>query len=269
MELKLTQLQNQTHDNNAVAEEAIKLLIVALEKLKSFFIRYHFCNKNEEMHFFRVIKPHFSSKLIYYNEIYNIETNRPFGLTKVLRKYYQNEMRKLKKFYDENADFYKYYHSGNHTLDKKYFLRGKPDLKLTIDSFYLQSDHRFSTSHDYKVAKILANESIKEHLETQIARLQVKGVTLTTKDRGKTLKWTGSKVALVELIYALQAEGVFNNGQSDLKEIITFFELHYDIQLGQYHRTFLEIRERKSERARFLNSLTDRLLTRMDTADQN
>ena len=38
------------------------------------------------------------------------------------------------------------------------------------------------------------------------------------------LTWTGSKVALIELIYALHTEGVFNNGAADLKNIAEYFE---------------------------------------------
>ena len=36
--------------------------------------------------------------------------------------------------------------------------------------------------------------------------------------------WTGSKVALIELLYALHSEKVFNNGTSDLKDIAEYFE---------------------------------------------
>ncbi len=81
-------------------------------------------------------------------------------------------------------------------------------------------------------------------------------------------KWTGSKVALVELIYALHAEGVFNNGSSDLKDVAEFFEHTLNVDLGQFHRTFLEIRMRKSDRTKFLNSLRDSVLKRMDEADE-
>jgi len=38
------------------------------------------------------------------------------------------------------------------------------------------------------------------------------------------LNWTGSKVALIELLYALHSEGVFNNGAADLKDLVEYFE---------------------------------------------
>ena len=125
-----------------------------------------------------------------------------------------------------------------------------------IDSYYFQADHRFTTSHDYKVARILANDEIKVFLEEQIAKLNRKTKTIQTPSPlHKGPKWTGSKVELIELIYALHTEGVLNKGASGLKEITSFFESVFEIDLGQFHRVFLEIRNRKTERTKFLNTL--------------
>jgi hypothetical protein len=119
------------------------------------------------------------------------------------------------------------------------------------------------------VAKIIANENLKTFIENQVLELnkkvKIKNEVLNTK----TQKWTGSKVALIELIYALHTEGVFNYGTSELKEVTTFFETAFNIDLGQFNRTFLEIRARKSERTKFLNTLKEKLILRMDDADEN
>lgn len=69
-------------------------------------------------------------------------------------------------------------------------------------------------------------------------------------------------------MYALQSKGVFNNGSADLKEVAAFLEHTFEIDLGQYHRTFLEIRIRKTGRTKFLDTLTETLTTRMDEADR-
>src|SRR5690606_13625924 len=128
-----------------------------------------------------------------------------------------------------------------------------------------QADHRFSTSHDYKVAQILANEQLTKYIENELAVLN--NVTPVRQSPGKKIKWTGSKVALIELIYALHAESLFNHGTAELKETVSHFEAMLNINLGQFHRTFLEIRSRKSDRTKFLNALTKTLEMRMDNAD--
>ncbi|MDI5887407.1 RteC domain-containing protein [Flavobacterium yafengii] len=267
-QLKLIHLETENPIQSA--EQAIKNSVAALEKLKIFFIKHKRLNKTEEIEFFRNIKPKFASKLIYYNEIYTIETNKAFGSQKTIAKYYKAELLKLKVFFKKNQEFYRYYRTANNYLDTKYFVRTKYDLKLMVDSYYFQADHRFTTSHDYKVARILANDEIKVFLEEQIQKLGRKTITIQSPSSlPKGPKWTGSKVELIELIYALHTEGVFNNGASGLKEVTTFFEYSFNIDLGQFNRVFLEIRNRKSERTKFLNTLKNKLMIRMDEADEN
>ena len=267
---QLKVIHSETLEPIEYAEKAIKMLIIQLEKLKTSFLNHQFQSKSEEIDFFRNVKPHFAAKLIYYNDIYNIETNKPPSSKKAICKYYNAELIKLETFFNENVEFYRYYRTGNQNLDHKYFIRGKHDFRHTLDSFYFQADHRFSTSHDYRVARILANDNIKKYLEKEISKVKNKeepsaGLLPSTKKQ----IWTASKVALVELIYALHTEGVFNNGASELKEVTSFFEATFHVDLGQFHRTFLEIRSRKSERSKFLSTLREKLILRMDDADEN
>lgn len=266
LEQQLETIHLESKDPVEYSEKAMKYIVSILEKLKSFFIQYTFEKKSDEIEFFREIKPQFASKLIYYNTIYGIETKKPFGSSKAQRKFYNTELTKLKDFFDENSHFYEYYRTGNRYLDKKYFVRGKHDLKLSIDSFYFQADQRFSTSHDFKLAKILANDKIKEYLQQRLELLQNRAAKENSEYNIQ--KWTASKVALTELIYALHTEGVFNNGASDLKDITAFFETTFKVDLGQYHRTFLDIKSRTSERTKFLNGLRDKLMSRMDQSEQ-
>jgi len=58
----------------------------------------NFKSEEEEIQFFKEIKPQFTSKIIYYNTIFNIEMKKPNGGTRVLKKYYNNELVKLKAF---------------------------------------------------------------------------------------------------------------------------------------------------------------------------
>lgn len=251
------------------SEKAIEIILIAIANLKKVVTKIGFKSNAEEIHFFKDIKPQFTSKLIYYNMVYKIEMKRPNGGNRVLKKYYNNELQKLKAYFDNELDFYKYYRSGSSYLDYKYFLRGKYDIKLALDSYYFETDSSFSTSHDFKVARILANDLIQLYLEDQLIMIDNK--ELGDKSQRKPnikLMWTGSKVALIELMYALHTEGVFNNGAADLKDIANYFEYTFDIDLGQYRRVFLEIRARKSEKSKFITTLNEALLKRMEKSDE-
>lgn len=264
----LKQIHAESNDPLLYAPKAIKILIPALEKLKAFFLEHHGKSKTEEIIFFRNIKPKLVAQLITYNEVYTIATNKPFASKKTIRKYFKAELKKLETYAKDHSEFYKYYHSGNRYLDHKYFVRGQHDLRLTLDSCYFQADQRFATSHDYKLARLLANQEIKAFLENELNRLENTNQYKPIQPNNK-IKWTASKVALIELIYALHAEAAFNNGTTDLKETVSHFETMFDIDLKQFHRTFLEIRARKSERTKFLTTLKDKLIHRMDNADEN
>ncbi len=268
LQQRLDKIHSETAEPLEYAEKGIKASISVLEKLKTKFISHEFQDKRQEIDFFRNYKPQLASKLIYYNEVYTITSNKPIGSKKTIRNYYKSELDKLELFFNENLEFYRYYRTGNQALNNKYFLRGKYDLKLTLDSFYFQADQRFSTSHDYKVAKILANDAVKVFLESELQKLESNNDSHTFASEHKGQSWTGSKVALIELIYALHAEGVFNNGHSELKEVVKIFESAFSVDLGQFNRVFLEIRARKSERTKFLNVLKEKLVLRMDDADE-
>jgi len=249
-------------------EQAITVILKSINELKKVATKTNFKSKSEEIQFFKEVKPLFTSKLIDFNLVYRIEMKKPNGGNKILKKYYNNELLKLKAFFDNELEFYQYYRSGSTYLDYKYFLRGEVDIKLALDSYYFESDMSFATSHDFKVATILANDLIELYLENQLLMLENNENSEKSQRKPNVkLTWTGSKVALIELIYALHTEGVFNNGAADLKDIAEYFEHTFEIDLGQYRRVLLEIRARKSDRTKFLTTLNDSLQKRMENSD--
>ena len=110
---------------------------------------------------------------------------------------------------------------------------------------------------------------IQLYIEDQLIMIENKDLGDKSQRKPNTkLIWTSSKVALTELIYALHSEGVFNNGAADLKDIAENFEHIFEIDLGQYRRTFLEIRARKNDKTKFITTLNDALLKRMENSDE-
>lgn len=243
--------------------QAILIFQEALEKLC-----YHFTQQKEiktevEIQFFKKIKPQWMSKLIYYNECYKIEQNKPAGTQSTIRKYYAKQIKKINHFFIENQEFYKYYSNVYQHLDDKYFLRNQQYIKLSLESFYFIADKSFTTGYDYKAAQLIAFEKLQMHL------IEVKKQYAKKNNNNQSnLIWTGSKVGIIELIYALHAEGVFNEGKCELREIVYNFGKVFNVEIGQVHRTFYEICARKSDRAKFLNTLKENLLKRIEQSDK-
>nr|WP_294894898.1 RteC domain-containing protein [uncultured Pedobacter sp.] len=261
LEIEINELEIEIDCPIQRTEAVVQLIVQSLSDLKKYVLTNGFKSDDEEIHFFKYQKPLIAAKLIYFNTIYKIETKKPYG-AKPIRKYLIKELKKLKRFFSNNLDFYKYYRSNNSFLDESFFVRGKHDIRLWLDTFYFEADHRFSTSHDHKVAEIIANDLIQVYLEDQLNNNHKK-----TAD-SSSLNWTGSKTALTELIYALHSHGVFDNGNTDIKLIAKTFESAFNIDLGDFYHTFMELKSRKINRTKFLNNLCDTLVNRMGEQEE-
>ena len=244
-------------------ENAIILVLQKLEEIKKYIKKNGFKDDEAEILFFKQLKPQLVSKLIYFNAIYKIETKRPRGGDKIIKKYLNVELSKIKRYFDANLEFYKYYRTNSTHLDNKFFLRGKHDIKLSLDTYYFEADHNFTTSHDYKVAKIIANDLIQVYLEDQLSNNNQRKLLETPP-----LNWTGSKTSLIELIYSLHSQGSIDNGNADIKIIAKTFENIFNIDLGDFYHSYLELKGRKINRTKFLDSLRDALIKRMDEQDE-
>lgn len=266
LEKELNSITNDTRDIFEVSELSINSIVRSLELVRERVKKESFKTEEEEIYFFKTIKPKFISKLVYHSTVFNIERNKPFGDTIAKKKYYLAELKTLKEYVNKNQNFFRYIRANSNFLDNKYFLRGKFDIHLKFESYYFESDPAFSTSHDFKSAKFISTSLLENYIESQLKELEEE--RLLSNIENPKLKWSDTKASMVELIYALHAKGVFNNGNASLKEVADFFQQSFDIDLGNYHRSYLDIRQRKTESTKFLDSLLISFKNRMDESDE-
>lgn len=250
------------------AEESYKVISIAYEKLQAFLLKHKFKTQHEEIKYFKSQKPKLTSKLIYFGKVYHIEMKKPQGTVKSKRKHLLNELDKINRYFDNNLDFIRYYRSHETYLDHKYFVRNKIDFKHSHESFSIELDKKQSTSFDFKIAKIIANDLLQVYLHDELNYIEL----FDKKEKSLVVpkfkhSWTDSKTALIELIYALHSQGSIDNGKADIKEIATHFESVLNIDLGDYYKTYLEIRMRKTIRTKFLDGLKDSFTKRMNDSD--
>ena len=252
-----------------VVLDVVEFLQRSLEDLRTYIVNHPFSNKEEEIYFFKHIKPEVLSRLLYFTEIYNTEMRKPHGSIEVLKKYYNDRLDELTSYFESNLDFYQYYRSKATHLDNHYFVRGHIDFKLCPNCIPYDRDPEFSTCYDHKAAQILANDMLCIYLNKKLHGVDKQ--VIIAKSRSflpeHPFRWTATKIAAVELGYAIYAAGVLNNGQADIKEIMTFMEASFQIDLGDYYRTYITMKDRKKDRTSFLNSLIKSLLKKMDEDD--
>lgn len=252
----------------SMSDKSIETSVKYLQLLKNYTLNNEFETKEDEIHFFKNIKPKFSSKLIYFSKVRKLESYKPLGSKRIQRDYLDNELNKLNIYFGENTEFYNYYRLGGHSFDSKVFTRNSAEIDYNLDIFYHELDHRFSTTHDFKVAIILANEIFQRYIENKITSLSnTKSVINKNPLANKVFKWTGSKTDLIELIYALHTQKVFNDGKADLTEITKCFEKLFDIELGDIYRACNEIKNRKIKKTKFIDTLSENLNKRFDEKD--
>lgn len=93
-------------------EKAIEIILKSIQKLKIIFIKENIKSEEKEIDFFKNIKPRFTSKLIYYNIIYKMEAQMPYGGERILKKCLNNELDKIRRYFYNNHDFNKYHRTG-------------------------------------------------------------------------------------------------------------------------------------------------------------
>lgn len=239
-----------------------------LSELRDNIKQYKFENKEDEIYFFKNQKPEILGRLLYFYKIYRIETQCPTGSNDVIKNYLNTELGSLTYFFSRNLDFYQYYRSQSTIYDEYYFIRGKTDIRLCTDSSQFDKDPYFSTGYDYKVAKIIANEMLRIYLNKRLVKLDNSNQIEDNRQRltKYPFRFTGKKVSLIELGYSLVSSGDINNGNAEIKEMMDFLSIMFNVDLGDYYAAYIAMKERK-DRTAYLHRLIDNLTKRMDEDD--
>ena len=263
LEQELSLLKTQTQDFIELTEMAMGLCDKVIAEFREMVLLDGFQTDDEEIYFFKYIKPRVYSKLIFYTEVFNIETYRPREGKKEQIRYLKDIVRKFCIYLNENKEFYQYYRLNKAYSDKEYFLRGKADHRIHVDNIMNHVDPKFSTGYDHTLAKIIAYEQLKKYVGNEIQK--IKGIV----NQDSNLHWTGKKVDAVLLIYALNFFKIINNGQADIVEISRAFEKMFNLDLKNLYNIFTkEIKGKKKDRAEFLRKLLETFERRLDDLDK-
>jgi len=243
------------------SQEASCLLTEAFNQLKAFTLPYKFKNEEEEILFFKEIKPKFCYRLIYYRKVFNIEMNRPTGIEKQ-REYLNEVLDDIDKYNHKRLDFIRYYRAGSTHLDTLYFLRNKSVAEQYLETFYHELDPKFSTNCDFKVAKILANDMLSAYLMHEIELLNDSGTKNTPSNfPAIKLTWKGTKAEFQEQILSWDSAATF--GDVPLTQLHSYMQNVFNIQVdGNLSRILDDLKTRNTPTP-FIDKIKNALLRRM------
>ena len=250
------------------AEKGIKLCNTTLSQFQNAVEKEDFESVEAEIDFFRNIKPIPMSYLIYFTEVRTCELSIPKTGARHQIRFFEKEVKKINKFFSRNNDFVNYMEQSHNYLDHQFFTRnnlGNFPFAPTINYYQYPE---FSTSHDMLWSKIQAMYRFIHYIREGLKRLQPGSKYTYTKKQPRLLLWSGTKTALVELIYAIHANGDLNHGAVELSRVASSFEDFFNIKLDNFYKTYSEIRSRKGSRSKYLESLIIRLEVKMNQDDE-
>ena len=148
---------------------------------------------------------------------------------------------------------------GSTYLDRLYFTLQEYDPKQHA-SFKYPLDAKFSSPADTTLSCLMAADRYVQFLKNEHYTLKNPNLD-PSWEFPSTLHWQKSKTDLIELIYALMASNAI---RGDLKNTITVLEKVFNIDLGNFYRTFSDIKYKKNPSA-FLDQLKFSLLEKIET----
>lgn len=263
------QLQDIEHSDSDIIKESKRAIILCRETLsclKKEIIDKEFDTIDQEIEFFKTTKQIPLAHLIYYLECYTFETQFPVIDKKQQEKYISKSRHKIQSFFTRHLDFVNYIEQEHNHLDTWYFTRRKNgELKIIPTQDYT-IEIEFNTSHDILLGKLLAYKRFIKYLEVRFEKQEQK-TNIESLSKHYDLKWTSSKTALTELIYALYYSRAINHGNTDKKDIAMAFQKLFNFELGDFYKTLSEIKSRKKSRTRFLDELSINFVHEMEKSD--
>lgn len=152
-------------------EQSFRITIKAWSRLQDEFLGYRFDTTEEEINFFKYIKPLFTGRIEFYAMAYKAALFCPEDNKKQLRSFWKEELKKLHTFRKNNEGFVAYYEKGFTSLDQDYFLETKESSAPT--PYHLGAE--LSSSHDYLASAILAHEMYHKYVLDQLEKLRDAG----------------------------------------------------------------------------------------------
>ena len=257
---QLDRLKEEQPDPLLQARAAIPVCLEHVRLLRKQIRSFRNIPRYDEIRFFKYLKPQFVSQYLYYVMQYRLHYEWPMGDTKTQQLYLENEIAKLRRFFQENHQFCSYYGSHSAYLDNTYFVRGQEDVDPSEDHLLCGTDPSFFTPKDLLVSKMLANNLFCSYLTGQLDQVQQLPKETSPKTKTPGLVWTESKSALMEVIYGIYLSGAVNGGNCEIKTLATVFCTVFNVEIKHIYDYIYHLKMRKLEPTKYTDCMRTCLL---------
>ncbi len=213
--------------------------------------------KQDEITFFKEVKPQLTSLYYYYRRALDIVHQVPATSVTVKERVLQDERRKLDHFALNNQDLQCYLKRGLKHNDELYYTRKWDDTELFADYRLVDLDQTYSTRKGFKTARLLAHPYLYQFIEQQIRALRHTPDSVPSTE----VQWVGKKVNLVTLIYGLiETKQV----DADVSKLAHLMSDVFSVDLNNIYGMWQDIKMRKKEKLPFIKELIEVLSNKID-----
>lgn len=261
---------------NFANRKALELSLIYYQKMKEFVKSKGFKNDEEEINYFKNIKPKLQSQVIYFKKIIQIQSNVPIGSVDTKKEFYSSYLLTMTAYHEENKEIIRYYRSFKTNLDINFFIRKNAILHRGLEPELSEVDYDQCTGYDLVIAKFIALEKLERYVRFQLMNIDSldpqaflpEDYNFSEQAFVPELVWTETKIALIEVLNIFKAANVFNNGTVDMKTIVAHFEYMLQIDLGDIYKGLNQIKERKKiSKTHFIDQITENFKRKLEQDD--
>lgn len=239
--------------------KALELIKTALNNLKEIILVKKFSSLQEEIEFFKEIKPSLLAKFYLTSFVIQYK-NQQFISKDAVSKLVESNTEENQSFLTEYKTYILQLMEYNEDQEKEYFVRKQfsPPMNDVLQKVLLNPN--FCTFHSEILAVFKSQKLIQNFLNSE------KEKNRNPFNQVFDLKWTQNKTSLIELMYGLYYSNAVNNGECSIKDLKNVFELMFNVDLGNVYRTYHELKNRDI-RTPFIDSLRIAVENKLDEDD--
>jgi len=247
------EMDNYAHKHNQLKYFTHLALLYskAIADLNAKIITYDFTSIEEEINFFKSIKPQLLAEQ-HYNFKRAMIIQDCQHVSKAKRdNYIMNKIARIDSFYVDNKEFSIYLTLDTNNRDKDYFVRLSSRKTTNLDYNLVDKDARTTCEKGHTIGKILSKQKLLVYLQSLLKEDQLFSMSVGLQVIGK-LNWTGSKTEAIELIYALKTAGLIDEDISRIAEVLGHA---FGFQTLDTYKTWQRIKDRKLEPTKLMSKL--------------
>lgn len=261
VDLRKKELLSNALEIRHIANDMTNYISSLIPEVRKEICGHKFVSSEEEIIFFKEIKPSLIKELYYFTEIYNIEMLNERNSISSEVEYYQEVVDTNKISFTKKSSQCVYFELNRTDLDIIYFTRNQTNNLYHTDSFSSYLDPDFNTFQDLNYSKHLARKEISIYLKARLFYLKKISLYESTNLRPHgNMLWSGKKIKLIQLVYCIAISECVNDGKISNEELIEFFEISFNISLSNYNVSLNQLRNAKKDKFPFIKELLEKAI---------